>query len=116
MNNLDLMLFGAVIFSLLVLMDLIVPLIINRPSFSLTMLLGEFVDYKVLSPCIRWILIKWYQWQYERADEALNYARKELILVPDNERWYWMEIITESLRERNHAWNRLCEVRDVHDH
>ncbi len=111
----DIVMYLVIMFLLVVLLDLTVPLMFDRPSFSFCMWIGGAVDNHLLKPLARAVLRVWYQMQYDNLDSKVQRAKQKMAEVPLAEKWYWKQVYTHAIIERAKVYNRLCEVMiDVH--
>lgn len=113
-QSFELFIVGSTLFLLFLLVDFIVPIVIDKPSFAFTTWIGRMVDTRVITPAIRCVLINYYTYRYKQEERNLSRAIRKFITAPRNEKWYWREIASASARQRASMFNKLCEVRNVY--
>lgn len=63
---------------------------------------------------IRWVLINYYTYRYNREHKKIARAVRKFIAAPRDEKWYWREVSLAAIRERTKMFNKICEVNNVH--
>lgn len=111
--NLESILFSVIAFLLFVLFDLIAPIAIDKPSFSVTAWVGRTIEQQLIQPVIRKLLFSWYRRQYIQCDRDAQYYWKQHLDAPAEQKAYYRYEAAQATRRRVIAHQKLMEVRDV---
>lgn len=113
MTFIDFFCLTMLIFSGIVILDMFVPPMFNRPSMSILVVVGEATE-KYCSRAARWMYIKYCAFRMNRADKKVRISAKKMLdyKSPEFDR-HRLEHLN-AIREYNKYWTTLRRLTNVH--